>query len=143
MQSGKSHILFLLIFHSVQRQPTPAKASNDDQLPDDVFKKYDDFYYYDGDDEEAGHHVKTKTRVKRAARSARCKKCTKDVDRESVPPDDYRKFLKFFLEDNPGPKCGKAGHAAYSDAVRHTPLDSNPVSKKPLVMCDRFVVLLQ
>ncbi|XP_048662393.1 NPC intracellular cholesterol transporter 1 isoform X1 [Marmota marmota marmota] len=30
---------------------------------------------------------------------------------------DFMKFLPMFLSDNPNPKCGKGGHAAYSSAV--------------------------
>ncbi|XP_053252362.1 NPC intracellular cholesterol transporter 1 isoform X1 [Podarcis raffonei] len=31
--------------------------------------------------------------------------------------EDFMKFLPMFLSDNPNPKCGKGGHAAYSSAV--------------------------
>ncbi|XP_030628972.1 NPC intracellular cholesterol transporter 1 [Chanos chanos] len=31
--------------------------------------------------------------------------------------EDFMKFLPMFLMDNPNPKCGKGGHAAYSTAV--------------------------
>ncbi|XP_036374709.1 NPC intracellular cholesterol transporter 1 [Megalops cyprinoides] len=31
--------------------------------------------------------------------------------------DDFMKFLPMFLSDNPNPKCGKGGHAAYGSAV--------------------------
>lgn len=30
---------------------------------------------------------------------------------------DFMRFLPMFLSDNPNPKCGKGGHAAYSSAV--------------------------
>ncbi|XP_075389176.1 NPC intracellular cholesterol transporter 1 isoform X1 [Tenrec ecaudatus] len=36
---------------------------------------------------------------------------------------DFMKFLPMYLSDNPNPKCGKGGHAAYSSAV--TILDNN------------------
>ncbi|XP_061110400.1 NPC intracellular cholesterol transporter 1 isoform X2 [Conger conger] len=31
--------------------------------------------------------------------------------------EDFMKFLPMFLSDNPNPKCGKGGHAAYSSGV--------------------------
>ncbi|XP_053427652.1 NPC intracellular cholesterol transporter 1 isoform X3 [Nycticebus coucang] len=31
--------------------------------------------------------------------------------------EDFMRFLPMFLADNPNPKCGKGGHAAYSSAV--------------------------
>ncbi|KAI1902029.1 hypothetical protein AGOR_G00040500 [Albula goreensis] len=31
--------------------------------------------------------------------------------------EDFMRFLPMFLSDNPNPKCGKGGHAAYSSAV--------------------------
>ncbi|KAJ7338746.1 hypothetical protein JRQ81_012648 [Phrynocephalus forsythii] len=31
--------------------------------------------------------------------------------------EEFMKFLPMFLSDNPNPKCGKGGHAAYSSAV--------------------------
>ncbi|XP_035285995.1 NPC intracellular cholesterol transporter 1 [Anguilla anguilla] len=31
--------------------------------------------------------------------------------------EDFMKYLPMFLSDNPNPKCGKGGHAAYSSAV--------------------------
>ncbi|XP_041659229.1 NPC intracellular cholesterol transporter 1 [Cheilinus undulatus] len=35
--------------------------------------------------------------------------------------EDFRRFLPMFLSDNPNPKCGKGGHAAYATAVDLSP----------------------
>ncbi|XP_063244336.1 NPC intracellular cholesterol transporter 1 isoform X2 [Bacillus rossius redtenbacheri] len=34
-------------------------------------------------------------------------------------PEEFRKYLPFFLEDNPTASCSKAGHAAYSSGVNY------------------------
>ncbi|KAJ8409784.1 hypothetical protein AAFF_G00218430 [Aldrovandia affinis] len=39
--------------------------------------------------------------------------------------EDFMKFLPMFLSDNPNPKCGKGGHAAYSSAVDLTNNDTD------------------
>jgi Niemann-Pick C1 protein len=48
-----------------------------------------------------------------------CKKCEVAVDENNGRPvqKDFNKFLPWFLEDNPGFKCAKGGHAAYGTAV--------------------------
>lgn len=33
-------------------------------------------------------------------------------------PEDFPRYVDFFLHDNPGEKCAKGGHAAYKDAVQ-------------------------
>ena len=49
--------------------------------------------------------------------SLACKPCsTRGQQRPSQA--DFNKYLPWFLEDNPGAHCPKAGHAAYGDAVR-------------------------
>uniref|UniRef100_A0A3Q2P552 Niemann-Pick disease, type C1 n=1 Tax=Fundulus heteroclitus TaxID=8078 RepID=A0A3Q2P552_FUNHE len=35
--------------------------------------------------------------------------------------EDFMRFLPMFLSDNPNPKCGKGGHAAYATAVQRYP----------------------
>lgn len=40
---------------------------------------------------------------------------------------DFYKYLNFFLEDNPGVKCAKGGHAAYGQSleIKHSPRSKN------------------
>ncbi|CAF1979480.1 unnamed protein product [Rotaria magnacalcarata] len=40
------------------------------------------------------------------------------VENERPSPDDFPRYINFFLHDNPGEKCPKGGHAAYKDAVQ-------------------------
>ena len=116
---------------SFQAPPKSTKTKiNDEPLSDNVFKNYDDFYYYDDDDAgSSGRHRRSVAgQLKPMQVAETCVNCaTRGPERDKVLPSDYRKFMKFFLEDNPGPKCGKAGHAAYSDAVRLRAIDANPV----------------
>ncbi|XP_054841325.1 NPC intracellular cholesterol transporter 1 [Eublepharis macularius] len=46
----------------------------------------------------------------------RCRPLTHE-GKQRPQGDDFMKFLPMFLSDNPNPKCGKGGHAAYSSAV--------------------------
>ncbi|XP_074843385.1 NPC intracellular cholesterol transporter 1 isoform X2 [Carettochelys insculpta] len=46
----------------------------------------------------------------------RCRPLTQEGKRRPQG-EDFMKFLPMFLSDNPNPKCGKGGHAAYSAAV--------------------------
>ncbi|KAM8966900.1 NPC intracellular cholesterol transporter 1 [Pelodytes ibericus] len=46
----------------------------------------------------------------------RCRPYTQEGKRKPVG-EEFMKFLPMFLSDNPNPKCGKGGHAAYSTAV--------------------------
>lgn len=45
-----------------------------------------------------------------------CDYCTKNFLPTNSRPDSstFKKYLNFFLQDNPDPDCSKAGHAAYS-----------------------------
>lgn len=38
---------------------------------------------------------------------------------------DFKRYVPFFLQDNPNPNCPKGGHAAYSQAVNYKFLDKN------------------
>lgn len=51
--------------------------------------------------------------------SANCVSCPIRYVNDTNRPveEDFRKYLKFFLVDNPGLKCPKAGHAAYGEAI--------------------------
>lgn len=89
-------------------------------LPDHMFDNYDDYYYYADDDDT------TKTPAKRHRRSAGGRRQGECVPCQTVgrPVDsrptslEFRQHLKWFLKDNPGPKCPSAGQAAYRDCVR-------------------------
>ncbi|XP_062986710.1 NPC intracellular cholesterol transporter 1 [Elgaria multicarinata webbii] len=46
----------------------------------------------------------------------RCRPLTPE-GKQRPQGEDFMEFLPMFLSDNPNPKCGKGGHAAYSSAV--------------------------
>ncbi|XP_069778710.1 NPC intracellular cholesterol transporter 1 [Narcine bancroftii] len=47
----------------------------------------------------------------------RCRPLTRE-GKQRPYGEDFMKFLPMFLSDNPNPKCGKGGHAAYSSSVK-------------------------
>ncbi len=50
-----------------------------------------------------------------------CEPCPIDfVENQRPSPDDFPRYIDYFLHDNPGEKCPKGGHAAYKDAVELT-----------------------
>ncbi|XP_023671417.1 NPC intracellular cholesterol transporter 1 [Paramormyrops kingsleyae] len=50
-----------------------------------------------------------------------CVHCRSPTQGRTRPTEgEFMKFLPMFLSDNPNPKCGKGGHAAYSAAVALT-----------------------
>lgn len=51
-----------------------------------------------------------------AAGESTCDYCTTNFLPTNSRPDSstFKKYLNFFLQDNPDPTCSKAGHAAYS-----------------------------
>ncbi|XP_064651766.1 NPC intracellular cholesterol transporter 1-like isoform X2 [Lineus longissimus] len=52
-----------------------------------------------------------------------CTTCHIEKTQGRPDPDDFMKYLPWFLKDNPGTKCAKGGHAAYGSAVKL--LDNN------------------
>jgi Niemann-Pick C1 protein len=51
-----------------------------------------------------------------------CVACNISLNSLSRPsPSEFKKYISFFLEDNPDSSCAKAGHAAYSAAVNVNP----------------------
>jgi Niemann-Pick C1 protein len=53
--------------------------------------------------------------------SSSCIRCPiKFVDNQRPVADDFKRYISYFLRDNPGDKCPKGGHAAYKDAVQLT-----------------------
>ncbi|XP_058452330.1 NPC intracellular cholesterol transporter 1 isoform X2 [Malaya genurostris] len=56
-----------------------------------------------------------------------CHKCSINLTTQNRPNEDsFRRYVSFFLQDNPDENCAKAGHAAYGSAVNiKTPMQSN------------------
>ncbi|XP_015594576.1 NPC intracellular cholesterol transporter 1 isoform X2 [Cephus cinctus] len=49
-----------------------------------------------------------------------CKKCNITANKYNRPiPEDFGRYVSFFLEDNPDDKCAKGGHASYSSGVNY------------------------
>ena len=47
-----------------------------------------------------------------------CSSCLNITQEGQRPtPDEFNKYITWFLKDNPGVKCAKGGHAAYANAV--------------------------
>ncbi|XP_045477645.1 NPC intracellular cholesterol transporter 1 isoform X2 [Harmonia axyridis] len=58
-----------------------------------------------------------------------------DLDGRPVP-QNFSRFVSFFLKDNPDSDCAKAGHAAYGQGVRYV---TNPVTKLSNVEASYFM----
>jgi Niemann-Pick C1 protein len=53
--------------------------------------------------------------------SSLCVRCPiKFIENDRPASDDFKRYISYFLRDNPGDKCPKGGHAAYKDAVELT-----------------------
>lgn len=52
------------------------------------------------------------------AANANCHLCTKSRTRDQLTAEEFRKFLPFFLRDNPNANCAKGGHAAHGSSVK-------------------------
>ena len=52
---------------------------------------------------------------------ASCASCNITLSPENKRPDakSFNRYVSFFLQDNPGTNCAKAGHAAYSQGVNY------------------------
>ncbi|QQP55526.1 Uncharacterized protein FKW44_008742, partial [Caligus rogercresseyi] len=90
-------------------------AATNGALSNSMFAQYDHFYYYD--DDEGGSQRK----VPLSSNPSACKACpnTPDAELTTRPgPTAFRRYLQWFLNDNPGEICPKGGHAAYSQSVR-------------------------
>ncbi|XP_044760492.1 NPC intracellular cholesterol transporter 1 isoform X1 [Coccinella septempunctata] len=67
-----------------------------------------------------------------------CKTCNitfNDLDKRPIP-EDFSRYVSFFLKDNPDPDCAKAGHAAYGQGVRYV---TNPVTGLSKVEASYFM----
>ena len=47
-----------------------------------------------------------------------CHVCTRSTARDTITEKEFRRFLPFFLKDNPNHKCAKGGHAAHGSSVK-------------------------
>ena len=46
-----------------------------------------------------------------------CEPCGIELQDGKLDPEDFNKYLSWFLKDNPSKECPKGGHAAYSRAI--------------------------
>ena len=46
-----------------------------------------------------------------------CEPCDIELHDGKLDPEDFNKYLSWFLKDNPSKECPKGGHAAYSRAI--------------------------
>ncbi|XP_040569202.2 LOW QUALITY PROTEIN: NPC intracellular cholesterol transporter 1-like [Lepeophtheirus salmonis] len=102
-----------------EEEKEESNSSKNGVLPESMFSKYDQFYYYEDEDDNQNSVQTKKGRSKRATDS--CIKCPNSddaIDLKRPGPKAFRRYMKWFLEDNPGERCPKAGHAAYSQSVR-------------------------
>lgn len=52
-------------------------------------------------------------------KNSTCTDCVTTLNENGWPyPDDFEKFLPWFLDDNPGMRCPSGGHAAFSSGVK-------------------------
>ncbi len=68
--------------------------------------------------------------------NATCKRCVTQAqlgDNDWPKPQDFQKFLPWFLEDNPGTRCPSGGHAAFAGGVKVNPDGRSVNSKFPWV----------
>lgn len=66
-----------------------------------------------------------------------CEKCKINLTTEGRPdPNEFQKFIPFFLQDNPDESCAKAGHAAYGQGVNYI---ENPESHLATVGASYFM----
>jgi len=61
--------------------------------------------------------------------------CANSCPRESKgprpAPNDFSRYVPFFLSDNPDGECAKGGHAGYGPGVNYLPM-SAPIDSPPL-----------
>ena len=74
-------------------------------------------------------HPQTKAFCPATLNDSSCIACPIEfVDNQRPSPQDFQSYVEYFLNDNPGEKCPKGGHAAYHDAVQlidHTSVKSS------------------
>ncbi|CAL8072940.1 unnamed protein product [Orchesella dallaii] len=55
----------------------------------------------------------------------KCEKCGVKLDGGHIAPQDFDKYLPWFLKDNPSMECLKGGHALYSTAIKYRRVNPN------------------
>ena len=59
-----------------------------------------------------------------------CNNCVTKLNKNGWPyPEDFEKYLKWFLKDNPGIRCPSGGHAAFAGGVKMN-ADNKTVNSK-------------
>lgn len=68
--------------------------------------------------------------------NATCQPCVKELNETTnwPNPDDFEKYLKWFLNDNPGKRCPSGGHAAFAGGVKLNP-DNQTVQSESACFC--------
>ena len=116
----------------------PQKPKDGDYLPDSYFSDYDQFYV-DVDEHEANN---ARVRRKRDAilnYDDNCQSCETRGKSQRPTPEQFRRHLRWFLEDNPGEICPVAGQAAYRDCLRLTEVKSKNGYKQYAVNASSFM----
>ncbi len=55
-----------------------------------------------------------------------CRPCVTNETENGWPePDDFDKYVHWFLQDNPGKRCPSGGHAAFAGGVKFYPDQDN------------------
>ena len=110
---------------TIQKQSVDLK---DDRLPDSFFSNYDEFYTYEdvedssttGKNGETFHTSNGKV-TKKPKKHETCVPCestrVEPINKTFLPENHFRKYISYFLDQDPGEKCAVSGHAAYVDAV--------------------------
>ena len=106
------------------------KSANlqDDRLPDSFFSNYDEFYTYEDthdspSTEEEGETFHTSGGIvtKKPKTHQQCLPCESTkvdpINKTFLPDKHFRRYIGYFLNQDPGEKCAVSGHAAYEDAV--------------------------
>ena len=111
---------------------TEHKASaslKDNRLPDSFFSNYDEFYTYEDIDDSkttsgnnGAFHPSKEFDTEKPKIFQQCVPCksTKEelhINKTFLPESHFRKYIGYFLNQDPGEKCAVSGHAAYIDAV--------------------------
>nr|XP_040583729.1 NPC intracellular cholesterol transporter 1-like [Lepeophtheirus salmonis] len=107
--------------------------NNEEETDEEIrfLKKRENYLMYSGDRKFDLYHPWTtglssmddsvKSKNLKAKRELNiCQKCPNSddaTDENKLGPMAFRRYLSWFLEDNPGVNCPKAGHAAYSKSL--------------------------
>ena len=114
--SGCSSISLLGQIGEALRQPKHYYLA---QPPSSWLDDYFDWLQSTNDPPCCRIHNQTKEFCPATLNDTSCVPCPiKFIENQRPSPDDFQRYINFFLHDNPGEKCPKGGHAAYKDAVQ-------------------------